>query len=154
MSRLSGGCSVLALILSLAAWTPAADAASEWMRLEWGQWGFSKNELHVQSWGVEDPAGFRCGAQFGHIVCKVSGNVVGPDGSEIEIGMIVFKKDERFRCDPSRISGQIEFWTLDDTLGTGDNAMRRIWMGRTGQVWNIGDPEPPGNPPCAGGYRR
>lgn len=129
-------------------------AAADCIGLPWGRICYLNNGQTIQSINVEDPAELRGGATHGHIKFKVSGNHIGPDGREVEIGMLVFKLDERNRCNPANLSGQVELWVLDHSRGEGDNAMQRVAMWRTGQAWDLRDPEPPGNVPCAGGYRR
>jgi hypothetical protein len=121
--------------------------------LEWGRAFFSKNEWHLQSTNI-DPPKVRLGASHGHILGSVSGNRVTLGGREVEIALMTFKLDERNRCNPDNLSGRIEFWVLDHSKGEGDNAYTRVALFDKDRVWFIGQPEPPGTPTCAGGYRR
>ncbi len=122
--------------------------------LEWGRAFFSKNEWHLQSINVVDPPKVRLGATHGHVLGAVSGNRILLDGREVEVALMTFKLDERGRCNPNDLSGRIEFWILDNSKGEGDNAYTRVALFDKDRVWFIGQPEPPGTPPCAGGYRR
>ncbi|MPZ20118.1 MAG: hypothetical protein GEV06_19705 [Luteitalea sp.] len=126
------------LILASAA---GAEAQTRIIPLAWGYVEITNNEVSIIS-TVDDPPKVRMASIAGGSLGALSFGRLRPDGVQEEMVLIQGKQDERARCNPRDLSGEVTVHIRNGNDPDSDRAMTKVFVLRHDGAWLFGQPEP------------